>query len=94
MSTERQDRVLGVTPLGEGHFRVVHGLLGVDGHLSHFCRARLFLDAHGLQGTINLLMHKTPIFSLKGYKRKKQRRRQKYALIRTTKLDVVTGIDK
>ena len=70
MSTERQDRVLGVTPLGEGHFRVVHGLLGVDGHLSHFCRARLFLDAHGLQGTINLLMHKTAISLTQGIQAK------------------------
>ena len=88
MSTERQNRVLGLTPLGKGHFRVVHGLLGVDGYISHFCWTVLFSYSHSLQGK-NLLLNisDTHAFSLKGFKRKKQRRRQKYALIRTTKLD-------
>ena len=34
-----------------------------------------------------MLLNISDEHSLKGYKRKKQRRRQKYALIRTTKLD-------
>ena len=54
MPTEHADRLLGVTPLGKGNIRSLHGLLGVGLDVHYFDRTHLLSHPHFIQGVLEI----------------------------------------